>query len=89
MSGALLILFWADLVSGDKALCLLPSSCERYGLDLKSGVPLLLIGVFILAVGAGAVGDAAILLPFGLESLLGGETFAAISDALANIEIGL
>ena len=59
---------------------------NEFGLDLKSGLPLFLLGVFILAVGAGAVGDAGILLGgFGLDALLSGEAFAAVSDAAANI----
>merc|ERR1712147_584714 len=42
-------------------------------LDLKAGVAIFGIGLLILAVGAGAVGDLAILLPFAGESLIGAE----------------
>jgi zeaxanthin epoxidase len=59
---------------------------NEFGLDLKSGLPLFILGVFILAVGAGAVGEGGILLGgFGLDALLSGEAFAAVSDAAASI----
>ena len=35
------------------------------------------------AVGAGAVGDAAVLLPFGLESVFGVEALAGISETIS------
>jgi len=54
-------------------------------LDLKSGVPLALLGGLILALGAGAVGDLAILLPLGIESLGATELVASISEAAANV----
>ena len=43
------------------------------------------IGLLILAVGAGAVGDLAILLPFAGESLIGAEAFAGISETISSI----
>merc|ERR1711881_510426 len=38
---------------------------------------------FLLSVGAGAVGDAAVLLPFGLESVFGVEALAGISETIS------
>lgn len=58
---------------------------NELAVDLKSGLPIAIIGSFILLIGAGAVGDLAILLPFLGESLLGGEAFAAISETLGSI----
>ena len=54
-------------------------------LDLKAGVAIFGIGLLILAVGAGAVGDLAILLPFAGESLIGAEAFAGISETISSI----
>ena len=41
------------------------------------------LGLFLLAVGAGAVGDAAVLLPFGLESVFGVEALAGLSETIS------
>ena len=54
-------------------------------LDLKAGVAIFGIGLLILAVGAGAVGDLAILLPFAGESLIGAEAFAGLSETISSI----
>ena len=42
-------------------------------------------GLFLLAVGAGAVGDAAVLLPFGLESVFGVESlkYSGLSETVS------
>ncbi|KAH8049389.1 FAD binding protein [Aureococcus anophagefferens] len=48
-------------------------------LDLKAGVAIFGIGLLILAVGAGAVGDLAILLPFAGEAS-SARAFAGLSD---------
>ena len=54
-------------------------------LDLKTGLPLFLLGSFLLLAAAGAVGDVAILLPFGIETIFGAEVFTTISESVANI----
>mmetsp|Transcript_7893 Transcript_7893/g.23496 ORF Transcript_7893/g.23496 Transcript_7893/m.23496 type:complete len:535 (-) Transcript_7893:39-1643(-) len=54
-------------------------------LDLKAGLAIGGLGLLILALGAGAVGDAAVLLPLGLENLLGAELFTGISETLSSI----
>ena len=54
-------------------------------LDLKTGLPLFLLGSFLLLAAAGAVGDVAILLPFGIETIFGAEVFTTISESAANI----
>ena len=54
-------------------------------LDIKAALGIAGFGLLILALAAGAVGDAAILLPFAGESLLGAEAFAGVSETLANI----
>ena len=48
---------------------------------MKAGLLIGGLGLFLLAVGAGAVGDAAVLLPFGLESVFGVEALAGISES--------
>jgi len=62
---------------------------NEFAFDLKNGLILGGIGFFLLAVGAGAVGDLAILLPFGLESLVGVEALTAASETLTGIGGGL
>merc|ERR1712230_230990 len=42
-----------------------------------------ILPIFFMAVGAGAVGDAAVLLPFGLESIFGVEALAGISETIS------
>ena len=54
-------------------------------LDLKAGLAIGGIGILVLAIAAGAVGDAAILLPFGLESVFGAEAIASISETLTAV----
>ena len=46
---------------------------NEFAFDVKAGLLIGGLGLFLLAVGAGAVGDAAVLLPFGLESVFGVE----------------
>ena len=62
---------------------------NEFAFDLKNGLILGGIGFFLLAVGAVAVGDLAILLPFGLESLVGVEALTAASETLTGIGGGL
>ncbi|MEL6312063.1 MAG: FAD-dependent monooxygenase, partial [Pseudomonadota bacterium] len=58
---------------------------NEYAIDLKAALAIGAIGIVILALAAGAVGDAAILLPFGLESLGATEFAASLTETLANI----
>merc|ERR1711924_579470 len=46
---------------------------NEFAFDVKAGLLIGGLGLLLLAVGAGAVGDAAVLLPFGLESIFGVE----------------
>merc|ERR1719456_1860824 len=55
---------------------------NEYAFDVKAGLLIGGLGLLILALGAGAVGDAAILLPFGLESVFGVEALAGISETI-------
>lgn len=54
-------------------------------IDLKAGVAIASIGILLLLLAAGAVGDLAILLPFGLESLGLTEFLASISETISSI----
>ena len=55
---------------------------NEFAFDVKAGLLIGGLGLLLLAVGAGAVGDAAILLPFGLESIFGVEALAGISETI-------
>merc|ERR1711881_287436 len=55
---------------------------NEFAFDVKAGLLIGGLGLFLLAVGAGAVGDAAVLLPFGLESIFGVEALAGISETI-------
>ena len=54
-------------------------------LDLKAGLAIGGLGLLLLVVAAGAVGDAAVLLPFGLEGLFGAEVFTGITETISSI----
>ena len=56
---------------------------NEFAFDVKAGLLIGGLGLFLLAVGAGAVGDAAVLLPFGLESVFGVEALAGISETIS------
>merc|ERR1711970_380546 len=56
---------------------------NEFAFDVKAGLLIGGLGLFLLAVGAGAVGDAAVLLPFGLESVFGVEALAGISESIS------
>jgi zeaxanthin epoxidase len=56
---------------------------NEFAFDVKAGLLIGGLGLFLLAVGAGAVGDAAVLLPFGLESIFGVEALAGISESIS------
>jgi len=55
---------------------------NEFAFDVKAGLLIGGLGLLLLAVGAGAVGDAAVLLPFGLESIFGVEALAGISETI-------
>ena len=56
---------------------------NEFAFDVKAGLLIGGLGLFLLAVGAGAVGDAAVLLPFGLESIFGVEALAGLSETIS------
>ena len=56
---------------------------NEFAFDVKAGLLIGGLGLFLLAVGAGAVGDAAVLLPFGLESVFGVEALAGLSETIS------
>merc|ERR1711939_1036457 len=56
---------------------------NEFAFDVKAGLLIGGLGLFLLAVGAGAVGDAAVLFPFGLESIFGVEALAGISETIS------
>lgn len=58
---------------------------NEVALDLKAGAAIATIGIVLLALAAGAVGDLAILLPLGLESLGFTEFLASLSEAITSI----
>ncbi|KAJ8603474.1 hypothetical protein CTAYLR_005113 [Chrysophaeum taylorii] len=53
--------------------------------DLKAGLIIASFGALLLLLAAGAVGDLAILLPFGLESLGATELFASLSETISSV----
>merc|ERR1711903_187498 len=56
---------------------------NEFAFDVKAGLLIGGLGLLLLAVGAGAVGDAAVLLPFGLESIFGVEALAGLSETIS------
>ena len=56
---------------------------NEFAFDVKAGLLIGGLGLVLLAVGAGAVGDAAVLLPFGLESVFGVEALAGLSETIS------
>merc|ERR1719353_254596 len=56
---------------------------NEFAFDVKAGLLIGGLGLLLLAVGAGAVGDAAVLLPFGLESVFGVEALAGLSETIS------